>query len=150
MMKFRSFQEALNYAIAREQDANSLYRALAERARQPATGAMLEELAVQEHQHKERLEGLTEQSVARQKVSLIAVDESAGAKDVEFDPAMDFVGALRLAVHKEEDSVRLYQVLGQEAEEPSVKKLFSVLIEQEQGHRMRLQDELDSVVLKDY
>ena len=148
-MKYRSFQEALNYAIAREQDASSSYRLLAGRAHQPATRAMLEELAVQEHQHQERLEGLTEQALAKLKPEPIAVDEPVGTKDVEFDPEMDFVAALRLAIHKEEDSVRLYQALGQEAEDPAVKKLFSVLVEQEQGHRARLQDELDSVVLRD-
>jgi rubrerythrin len=149
-MKFRSFQEALNYAIAREQDANSLYRLLAGRARQPATRVMLEELAVQEHQHQERLEGLTEKALARMKPGEVTVGEPEGTKDVEFDPEMDFVAALRLAIHKEEDSVRLYQSLGREADAGSLKKLFSALVEQEQGHRARLQDELDSVVLRDH
>jgi rubrerythrin len=149
-MKYRSFREALNYAIGREQAANSFYRLLAGRARQPATRAMLEELAVQEHLHQERLEGLTEKDVARMKPGEITVGEPDGTKDVEFDPEMDFVAALRLAIHKEEDSVRLYESLGREADDATRKKLFGALVEQEQGHRARLQDELDSVVLKDH
>lgn len=148
-MKYRSFQEALNYAIAREQDASSSYRLLAGRAHQPATRAMLEELAAQEHQHQVLLEGVTETDVARMKPREITIGEPGGTKDVEFDPEMDFVAALRLAIHKEEDSVRLYQSLGREADDAPLKKLFSALVEQEQGHRARLQDELDSVVLRD-
>jgi rubrerythrin len=149
-MKYRSFREALNYAIGREQAANSLYRLLAERARQPATRAMLEELAVQEHQHQERLEGLTQEDVARVKPGEVVVGEPDGTKDVEFDPEMDFVAALRLAIHKEEDSVKLYQSLSREADDALLKKLFGALVEQEQAHRSRLQDELDSVVLRDH
>ena len=148
-MNFRSFQEALTYAIDREQAAESLYEVLARRAQQPGTRAMLADLAVQEHGHQYRLAGLTEQEVAKVKVRDFLVEEAAGTKDVEFNPEMDFVAALRLAIHKEEDSVRFYQSLGREAEDVGLKKLFSALVEQEQGHRSRLNDELESIVLKD-
>ena len=148
-MKYRSFQEALNFAIGREQAANSFYRLLAERARQPATRAMFEELAGQEHQHQERLEGLAAMDVAWRKPVEITTGEPDGTRDVAFDPEMDFVAALRLAIHKEEDSVKLYESLGREAGDALLKKLFSALVEQEQGHRTRLQEELDSVVLRD-
>lgn len=149
-MKYRSFQEALNYAIGREQDAEGFYHLLAKRARQPATREMLEELAVQEHQHQERLQALEPGDVARKGVRPTEVDEPADRKAVAYDPEMDFVAALRLAIQREEDSVRLYQMLGQEAEDPAQQKLFHLLVGQEQGHRTRLQDELDSVVLRDY
>jgi rubrerythrin len=88
--------------------------------------------------------------VASKRVRTTEVDEPADRKAVAFDPEMDFVAALRLAIQREEDSVRLYQMLGQEAEDPVQQKLFRLLVGQEQGHRARLQDELDSVVLRDY
>jgi rubrerythrin len=145
----RTFQEALAYAIDQERDAAGQYDLFSHRATKPATRSMFAALAAEERTHQTRLEGITPAMLTTCAGKLIA-EPSSTAPGVSFDPDMDFVAALRLAIQHEEEAIRLYDAMRSEAGDEKLCGLLTALVEQEQGHRAKLQEELDSVVLRDY
>jgi rubrerythrin len=67
--------------------------------------------------------------------------------DQEFSPDMDYAAALRLAIKREEHAFKLYNHIGSGTENPELKKLFSVLAQEESKHKLRLESEYDENVL---
>lgn len=148
-MSYKTFREAIAFAVSRESEEAGFYELFAGKAEKPATKAMFEALAAEEHKHQAMLEELKPERLSGTLDKRIDVSEPRSSA-ARFDPAMDFVAVLRMGIQREEESIALYQNMSREAAEPTLKKLFSALVEQERGHRAKLQDELDSVVMKDY
>jgi len=140
----------LSYAIDREREAAGQYELFSRTAKKPPTKAMFDELAREERGHQTRLEAIDSEALKSCSQKQIAFSPSSAGSEGKFDPDMDFVAALRLAIQKEEEAARLYDSLRAEAGDDKLCSLLSALVEQERGHRAKLQDELDSVVLKDY
>lgn len=150
MLKYKTFEEAVNFAIGREDEGAGFYALFARRVEKPATRSMFEALAAEERRHKSLLAGLRPEQLRGLKGRTDPSNDPGTSRATRFAPDMDFVDALRLAIEREEEAIQLYSGLRQEAEDATLKKLFADLVEQEQGHREKLQDEYDSVVLKDY
>ena len=148
-MSYRSPDEAIVYARDREADAAGFYELLSRRVEQPATRAMFEALAAEERRHQVQLEALRPADLAGWADESVTVPVGIASPTVKYQPDMSFVDALRLALQREDESVRLYQLLHDRAPDSAVGGLFSVLIDQERQHQRRLQDELDRVVLKE-
>jgi rubrerythrin len=148
-LKYRTFKEAITFAIDREKEAISVYDLFSKRATKPATKAMFVALVEEERRHEQILTGLTPEQLAHVPPRPVTGGELSAAQ-IKFDPDMDFVAAIKLAIQREEEAVKLYQMLHDESDDPTLKKLFAALVAQEQGHRAKLSDEQDSIVLKDY
>ena len=146
---YRTFREAVAFAIAQEKEAIAIYDLFSKRATKPATKAMFEALVAEERQHERTLAGLKPEQLAAAVAKWVSGGAAAGGQ-INFDPDMDFVAALKLAMQREDEAAELYQTLRDKTDDPTLKRLFAALVEQEQGHKQKLQDEHDSVVLKDY
>ncbi|MHC4111390.1 MAG: ferritin family protein, partial [Planctomycetota bacterium] len=109
MAEFESYDEILDLAIAREEDANQFYLALAARVQRPEMRKVFEELAAEELEHKAKLE-LEVMKTGRVVTAMqdvdIGVERAIGFKKADLD--MDYKDVLIIAMQKEESAFKLY------------------------------------------
>jgi rubrerythrin len=148
-MKEKDFKEVITFAIRKEAEAYNLYKTYSQLVKTPGLKTMFEELAQQEQKHREILEGVKRKDVSDYKFKKIP-DLKIGdyVEKEEFSPDMDYASALRLAIKREEFSVRLYNLMAERADDPELRKLFSALAQEEAKHKLRLETEYDENVLK--
>jgi len=156
MGEFGSVDEILEFAIAREVEANEFYMVLAGRVENPAMRELILEFAKEELEHKAKLEL---EVMKRGQVVVEAEREDKAKELADFRIAdyivdvgdwlyMDYVDLLLLAMKKEEVSFRLYvDLAGMVNDEDSHEVLLS-LAEEEARHKIRFEIEYDETVLK--
>jgi len=148
-MDLNNFKEVITFAIRKEAEAYNLYTTYSQLVKTPGLKNMFQELAQQEQKHREILEGVEKKDVTRYQLKEIP-DLKIGdyVKEEEFSRDMDYASALRLAIKREESSLKLYNHLGGGTDDPELKKLFSVLAQEESKHKLRLETEYDENILK--
>ena len=156
MSEFSSVDEILQFAIAREVEANEFYTALADRVNSPAMAELILEFAKEELEHKARLEL---EVMKRGKVTPKLQSTAETKKLADFKMAdyivdvadsidMDYEDLLLLAMKKEKVSFRLYvDLAGVVADEDLHETLLS-LAEEEADHKIRFEIEYNQEVLK--
>jgi rubrerythrin len=147
-MEFSTFDDVVQFAIKREEEAAKGYADLRKMAQEEAAKKLLQDLEEEEKNHKKILEGLT-------KVKL----EASASKDVQdlkisdylieepLSPEMNFQELLIFAAKKEKKAAELYQDLAKKSEKKEQKKLFEFLVKQEKTHKLRLELEYEKHVL---
>jgi len=148
-MELTNFKDAITFAIRKEAEASNLYTTYGRLVKTPGLKIMFQELAQQEKLHREILENIGKKDVSAYILKDIP-DLKIGdfVKEEEFSPDMDYASALRLAIKREENSLKLYQHLASGTNDPELKKLFSSLAQEESKHKLRLETEYDESVLK--
>jgi rubrerythrin len=148
-MEEKNFKEVITFAIRKEAEAYNLYKTYAQLVKTPGLNKMFEELAQQEQKHREILEGVQKKEVSEYRLKKIP-DLKIGdfVEEEEFSPDMDYASALRFAMKREEHSLKLYNHMAQGTDDPELKKLFSVLAQEESKHKLRLETEYDENILK--
>ena len=106
------------------------------------------EMADEEKKHVRMLENFRPDHVEKVKLNKIPnLKISDYLVDSEFSPDMSYQNLLILAMKREEKSYRLYTVLAEKGEDPSLQKLFQILAQEELKHKNRLEKEYDDHVL---
>lgn len=147
-MDLNNFKEVVTFAIRKEAEAYNLYTTYSQLVKNPGTKVMFQELAKEEQKHRETLERVEKKDVSEYKLKKIPdMKISDFVDEQEFSPDMDYASALRLAIKREENSLRLYNHLREGTENPELKKLFSALAQEESKHKLRLESEYDENVL---
>ncbi len=149
--KFWSWNEVLDFAIAREVEANEFYTELAGRAEKPAMKKVFADFAGEERGHKAKLEAV--------KRGEYVFESGAGAAPglglAEYlvagalTPDMTYIDALVLAMKKEKASYKLYLDLAEIAGDAGTVNLFLALAGEEAKHKLRFEIEYDDYVLKE-
>jgi rubrerythrin len=147
---FWSMNEVLDFAIAREVEANRFYTDLAARMEVPAVTTVFREFAAEELGHKAKLEAV--------KRGEYVFEMGAGPArglglteylvEGELTPDMSYPDALILAMKKEKASYRLYMDLAAMAGDAATQGLFLTLAGEEAKHKLRFEIEYDDYVLK--
>ncbi len=148
-MEFTNFQDILDFAIKREEEAIEGYRKMREIAKTPGLEKLLAELQEEERNHKnlleninlDEIESLEIHEVTDLKISDYLIEEPLGAE-------MTFQDLLIFAAKKEQKAVELYTEMGQRAGSEELKKLFEFLIEQERTHKLKLEEEYEKHVME--
>ena len=147
-VKFKSYEDIIEYAVQREKDSISMYLDLAQRMSSPNLQQAFIEFAKEEQQHADMLE--FELIKAGKAVNFNKDDfvfETAPPLD---DPDMtidiDFKDALLLAVKKEESSFKLYSELAAHAKDPELKNALLQLAEEEVRHKLRFELEYRKLI----
>lgn len=147
-MDLNNFNEVITFAIRKEAEAYNLYTTYGQKVKDPAAKAMFSELAKEEQRHREILEGVEKGDVVRYKLEKIPdMKISDFIDDEKFSPEMDFASALRLAIKREEFAFKMYHYMAEAADDAELKKLFSVLAQEESKHKLRLEDQYDENVM---
>jgi len=141
MSTFESVDAALDFAIAREEEAFDLYHGLASQATDPELVTLFTAFAKVEAGHKQKLEGIKEGSIniplRRRVVDLKIADYLV---DVEPSANMSFQDALVLAMKREQAANALYTNLAATIEDAQLSELFTQLAKEEATHKLRFEN----------
>jgi len=137
----------LEFAIAREVEANNFYLALAERVGSDEMRKVFEDLATEELEHKARLE-LEIMKTGRvvpetSKVTIPEHDYIISDNETPLD--MDYKDMLLLGMEKEEASFRTYVNLVAGVQDEEAREILLALAEEEVKHKMRFEAEYDAL-----
>jgi len=149
-METKTFEQVIEFAIKREEEAIHAYGNMIEMAETPGLKTLLAELQEEERNHKKLLQSLTEEKIESLKIEDV-VDLKISDYLVEEPPSADmtFQDLLILAAKKEQKAVELYSSLADNASEEEIKKLFDFLVLQEKSHKLKLEKEYETRVLEE-
>ena len=150
MKQFATSDDALEFAIQREQGSHDWYMELASVVERSGMKGIFEQFAGEELGHKARLEGIkknrslipAQKQVADLKIGDYLVEE-------EPTPDMSYQNALILAMKKEKAAFKLYSDLSVSTQDAGLKDLFQVLAQEEARHKLRFETEYDDTIMKD-
>jgi len=145
MEKFKTVEQVLDFAIAREVEAYELYSQLANKIEKPRIHKILEDLALEELEHKAKLETVRagEVKLEMEEVGNLGIADKVEA--VAFRPGMAHAELLVAAMKKEEKSVKLYTRLAAACSQLEIKEIFLKLAQEETQHKLRFEIEYDLI-----
>jgi rubrerythrin len=142
--RFRTIDDVLDFAIARETESRRFYADLAPLATRPEVRAMIGRLATDELQHGIHLEAIKAGEVP------FASDEDVGSLDIEEalaqvtpQPGMSYADLLVIAMKKEKAAFRLYTELAALTASQALRDVLMKLAREEAEHKLRLELEYD-------
>jgi rubrerythrin len=147
----QTFEDFIEFAIKREEEAIKAYGDLADIAKTPGLKKLLLDLQEEERNHKKLLQDITEE-----KVESLEIKEVDDLKISDYlveeppSPDMNFQDLLIFAAKKEQKAVDLYSDLERKVSKKELKKLFELLIQQEKSHKLKLEEEYEKHVLEGY
>ena len=145
-----SVGEVIELAIRREVQAAEFYTTLARRVSDTQMRGLFERLALEELEHKAKLEleMIKEGFVARTVGRLIDVDLPDYVSELEIGPEVEYKDILTLAIRKERRSFRLYVQLASLASEEPVREALMELAEEEARHLVQVEAEYNRLMSK--
>ena len=150
MQTFASVNDAIDFAIAREQEAHDFYVSLATKAANPAMGQALLEFAQEELGHKAKLQAvkLGQQLISAQ-TRVMDLKIGDYLVEVSTDDVHTYQQALIVAMKQEKAAFRLYMDLAGSCTDPGMHELFLGLANEEAKHKLRFELEYDEQVLRE-
>jgi len=148
-MDINSFEDVVKFAIAREEDAIQTYGRMSRKTQASGLKKMLLELQEEEKSHKQLL-----QDIDDSKIRNLVIKDVPDLKITDYltkeppDENMTIQDLLILAAKKEQEAITLYSCLADNAEDQKLKKLFQFLVQQEKGHKLKLEKEYDEHILE--
>ena len=150
MVSQTRFEETLDYAIDKEQEAVDFYTDLAKKVPSPAMKAVFTQFAGEERGHKAKLQGVKAGRgtlAPAGKIPNLALADYLVAE--EAGPDISYPDALILAMKREKASFRLYTDLAKEVPAGDIRDLLLSLAQEEAKHKLRFEVEYDQQILKD-
>ncbi len=149
MQRFASVDEALDFAIAKEEEAARFYNDVASKAK-PWMAEIFKGFAAEEAKHQAKLLGVKRGQKmldAATKVQDLHLSDYLVADD-KWDGA-DYQQALILAMKREKASFKLYTDLAASTQVAELQDLFLGLAQEEAKHKVSIEIEYDKVILTD-
>ena len=140
-MNAEAFKNILSIAIAREVEAYTFYRSVADRANDANLKKLFDELAGEEQNHRETLQDILTTGVSSLKFNPSRDYKVAETLDApKLTPDLKPIDGLILAIRKELEAMQMYTQLAAVQDEEEKKKVFLELANMERGHKARLED----------
>ncbi len=150
MLNFESVTAALDFAIAKEQEAYDFYTEWSEKLEHDAIRQVFREFAVEELKHRDLItdakEGKLELKIDEKVRDLKITDYFV---DVKASAGMNYQDALQVAIQAERGSIELYGHLASTAASTDIISLFESLVQEETRHKVRLEKIYDDNFLKE-
>jgi len=138
-------RRALDFAIAKEREAQDFYLEWAKKAQSPAIATLFAELAEAERGHETMLRSISVDQLLSETEPVADLGLSGILVEAPPSPGMTLQQALVLAMKREETSVALYERLatfgGPAAE------IFKALAGEEKRHKLRLESDYEATIL---
>lgn len=141
-MSFSSFEEIIMFARDKEKEAVEFYSGLAKQAKFSGARETLEGFAKEEQKHYDMLNdlGKGKKALADYDFKWIPdIKRSNYLVDSDDPKDMDYTDLLRLAMKREEKSLKLYNELQEKAESEEMKNVFKMLCQEEAKHKLALE-----------
>lgn len=145
------YDEVIQFAINKEQEAVDMYSDLAGRTQSPSGKILFNELADMERGHKTKLEKLDTNFFSSKELKPPEdLKISDYLVDVELQTDSSYQDILLFSSKREKAAFDLYSDLADVyVSVPEIKKMFQVLAQEEASHKLRLEREYDDNVYKE-
>ncbi len=136
-----SVDEILEFAIAREVEANQLYLYMATQITNPEMQWVCEDFVKDELEHRAKLELMkADEAIAYFDISNYKTEP--GRADMD----MDYEDMLLFAIKKEDKSINLYSDLAKIVQDADSRKVLLSLLQEETEHKQRFEIEYNKVL----
>jgi rubrerythrin len=140
-MKADDAKKIVSLAIDREVEAYTFYRTVSDKVKDPALKKLFTELADEEKQHREFLQGMLSKDISKmhfdaKKDYKVANALPGPALSADMKPLDGIV----VSIKKELEAMQMYTQLASLSTDTEQKLLFSQLANMESGHKARLED----------
>ena len=143
MKKFRSVDEVLDFAIAKEIEAYNFYLELADWVERAEVAKLFEDFSLEEMQHKMKLEAIKAGKIVIQEEEVGSLNIADKMETSEPKVNLSYAEALVVAMQREKKAFRLYTNLAEIYEDAKVKGLLLKLAQEEAQHKLYLEIEYD-------
>ena len=148
-MDEKRFKETIQFAIEREIEAFNFYTRASQTAKYSGGKELFLDLAKQEEGHQKLLKNMNMEKIAHARIEKIPnLKISDYMVEGELRPDLSYAEMLRIAMKREERSVKLYEDLRGSNPDEDFKKLFTFLVQEESKHKLRLEKIYDDEILK--
>lgn len=148
-MDEKQFREMIQFAIGREIESINFYNQANKMVKHSGTKELFLDFVKQEEGHKQKLEGVLAGKVEVAKIEKVPnLKISDYLVDGELRPDISYADILRIAMKREERSVKLYTDLAEQNLDKNLGNLFTFLIQEESKHKFYLEKVYDDEVLK--
>jgi len=140
-MKTDDAKKIISTAIDREVEAYTFYRTVSDKVKDPALKKLFTELAGEETQHREFLQGMLSKDVS--KMHFDAKKDYKVVNELPSPPLsadMKPLDGIVVSIKKELEAMLMYTQLANLSADTEQKLLFSQLANMESGHKARLED----------
>jgi len=140
-MKADDAKKIISLAIDREVEAFAFYHTISEKVKDKALKSLFAELAGEEKQHREFLQGILTKKVMTMHFEAKADYKVADTlKTPDLTPDLKPIDGLVIAIKKELEAMQMYTQLAKLSTDSEQKMLFDQLATMERGHKARLED----------
>jgi rubrerythrin len=148
-MDEKKFQEVLQFAIDKEIEAFNFYTEASKNAKYSGGKDLFLSLAKEEEGHRRLLENLSMEKVSQKRIESVPdLHISDYMVEVEMKPDLSYAEMLRIAMKREEKSLKLYNDMKESNTDEDLKRLFALLSNEEAKHKLRLEKIYDEEILK--
>jgi rubrerythrin len=148
-MDEKQFKKMIQFAIGREIDAINFYNQANKMVKHSGTKELFLDFMKQEEGHKKKLEGVLAGKVEVAKIEKVPnLKISDYMVDGELRPDISYADILRIAMKREERSVKLYTDLMEQSQDAALNNLFTFLVQEESKHKYALEKIYDDEILK--
>jgi rubrerythrin len=149
MMDEKKFKEIIQFAIQREIESMDFYDKASKMVKHSGTKDLFLDFMKQEEGHKRKLEEVKAGKIVLGKIEKIPdLKVSDYMVETELKPDISYGDILRVAMKREERSVKLYTDLNEKNQDENLKNLFTFLIQEESKHKYYIEKLYDDEVLK--
>jgi rubrerythrin len=147
-MDFKTLDDILDFAIAKEVEAEQFYLSLCEEETLSGNRETFQDFAKEEHKHVNLLESLKAGGVVEgveeyQFKWIKDIKRSNLVVDIEYQKGMNYRDILMLAIKREEKALALYNDLLERADTENSRKVFKILCQEEAKHKLALESMYD-------
>ncbi len=148
-MEEKQFQEIITFAIHREIDSMDFYKKASTMVKHSGTRDLFLDFVKQEEGHKTKLEEVLAGKIVLGKIEKIPnLKISDYMVEAELKPEISYGDILRIAMKREERSVKLYADLNEKNQDGTLRDLFTFLIQEESKHKYYIEKLYDDEILK--
>ncbi|MGB9627687.1 MAG: ferritin family protein [Thermodesulfobacteriota bacterium] len=148
-MDEKKFKEIIQFAIDKEIEAFNFYKDASKNAKYSGGKELFLSLAKEEEGHRRLLENLNMEKVSEKRIEKVPdLHISDYLVEVEMKPDLSYAEILRIAMKREEKSLKLYNDMKESHTDEDLKRLFTLLANEEAKHKFRLEKTYDEEILK--
>ncbi len=153
IVKFKSVDEVLEFAIMKEQQALEFYTNWAPLARNDAMKQVFKDFAHEEEKHKKILEDIKAGGSFKDKGKEEKEVTDLRLTDYFLSPepstGMNYQDALLLAIKREKDAYGMYKDLAGAGIDPGLTEVFEDLARMESKHKLKLESIYDDAFMRE-
>ncbi|MDI6763634.1 MAG: ferritin family protein [Thermodesulfobacteriota bacterium] len=148
-MEEKKFKEVIQFAIDKEIEAFNFYTGASQNAKYSGGKDLFLSLAKEEEGHRKLLENLNMEKVSKKRIEKVPdLHISDYMVEVDMKPGLSYADTLRIAMKREEKSLKLYNDMKDSNTDEDLKKLFTLLANEEAKHKLKLEKIYDEEILK--